>query len=144
MRSYVHGVLLGTHVSMCTITRERNRTYEEGTDKGISNRNKLIPIEGRGRIQSQTGHATRNRSELNILGGNPCNPVEVRHRLDDVVGEPEIDEHGNETVHEPSRSGDRPAVDRVIELGVEGTVNGNSRQVDGPDDPGWVDEEPTG
>ena len=64
--------------------------------------------------------------------------------MDDVVGEPEVDEHGGETVHEPFHLGDLPAVDDVIGLGVEGTVKGNDRQVTRPDRLGWVNEEPTG
>ena len=79
----------------------------------MNSRNGLIPIERRSRIQSLTGHATGDRSELNVLGGKPGDPVEVRYRLDDVVEEPEVDGHGSETVYEPSipNSGDRPAVD---------------------------------
>ena len=129
---------------MCPITRGRNCTYEEGANKGINNRRNLIPIERGGRVQSKTRHATGNRSELNILGGNPGDPIEVRHRLNDVVGEPEVYEHCGETVHEPSHSGDRPAVDHVIRLGVEGTVKSNRRQVCRPNRLGWVDEETTG
>jgi len=124
--------------------QDRNCAYEEGIDKGINKRGKLSPIERRDWIQSQTGHATGNRSKLNILGGNPGDPVEVRHRLDDVVGEPEVGEHGGETVHAPTYSGDLPAVDHVIGLGVEGTAESNSRQAGRPDSLGWVDEEPTG
>ena len=86
---------------MCVITRGRKCTYEEGIDKRIGNHNKLVPIECGERIQSQTGHATGNRSKLEVIGGNPSDPVEVRHRLEDIVGEPEVDEHSGETVHEP-------------------------------------------
>ena len=129
---------------MCVITRGINYTYEEGGGKRINIHNKLIPIERGDWVQSQTGPATGNRSELNVLGGNPGNPVEARHRLDDVVGEPEVDEHGGETVHEPFHPGDLPAVDDVIGLGVEGTVKGNGHQVSRPDRLGWVNEEPTG
>ena len=125
---------------MCAITRGRSYAYEEGGDDRIT---QLIPVERRERVQPRTGPATGDRSELNIVGGNPGNPAEVRHRLDDVSGEPIVDEHGCETIHEPSHSGDRPAVDHFIGLGVEGTVKGNDPQVGRPDSIGWVDEEPT-
>ena len=128
---------------MCAVTCGSNGTYEEGIDKRIGEYNKLVPIEGGDGVQPQTGDATGDRSELDILWGDPGDPVEVRHRLDDVVGEPEVDEHGGETVHEPSHSRDRPAIDHVIGPGMEGTVKGDYRQVGRPDSLGRVDEEPT-
>ena len=55
----------------------RKSTYEEGADQGIGNRSELIPIEGGERIESQTGHATRNRGEFDVPRGNPGDPVEI-------------------------------------------------------------------
>ena len=140
---YVRDCLLGTHVNVC-ITRERKKgTYEEGTDKRIGDHNKLVPIKGGERIQSQTGHATGNCTELGVMRGNPSDPVEVRHRLYDVVGEPEVDEHGGKTVHEPPHPGHCPAIDHTISFCVKGTIESNGRQVGGPDSLGRVDEEST-
>jgi len=113
-KPYVYDCLLGTHVNVCVTHEEKKGTYEEGTDKGIGDRNKLVPIKGGERVQSQTGHATSNCSKLDVIWGNPSDPVEVRHRLHDVVGEPEVDEHGGETIHEPPHPGHCPAVDHVI------------------------------
>ena len=130
---------------MCNIRGESSiGTYEEGANKGVSDHNKLVPIEGREWVQSQTGHATSNCSELDVIWGNPSDPVEVRHRLDDIVGEPEVDEHGGETVHEPPHPGYCPAIDYIIGFCVKGTVEGNSRQVGGPDSLRRVDEKSTG
>ena len=61
---------------MCAVARG-GCTYEERIDKGISNHNKLIPIEGGERVQSQTSYTTSNRRELDVLGGDPGDPVEV-------------------------------------------------------------------
>ena len=124
--------------------RGRNGAYEEGADKGISNYNKLVPIKGGEGVQSQTGHTTSNCGELDALRSDPSDPVEIRHCLEDIVGKPEIDEHSGETVREPPHPGDRPAVDHLVGLSVEGAVEGDGRQVGRPDSPGWVDEEPTG
>ena len=64
--------------------------------------------------------------------------------MDDVAGEPEVDEHSNETVHEPPHSGDYPAIGNSIGVGVEGAVEGDGRQVGGPDGLRRIDEESTG
>ena len=144
IKPYVHDALLETHVSVCAITRGRNCAYKEGIDKWIGHRSNDVPIEGGEGVQPQTGYAAGNRSEFNVLRGNPSDPVEVRHRLEDVVGEPEVDEHGDKTVREPPHPGDRPAVDYVVGLSVEGAVEGNSRQVGGPDSLGRIDKESTG
>jgi len=62
--------------------------------------------------------------------------------LDDVIGEPEVDEHGGETIHEPSHPGDCPAVDYFVGLRVKCTVQGDDRQISGPDSLRRIDEEP--
>ena len=64
--------------------------------------------------------------------------------MEDVVGKPEIDEHGNETVHEPPDPRNPPAIDGIVGLDVEGAVEGNSCQGSGPDSLGRVDQESTG
>jgi len=75
--------------------------YEERIYEGVGKYNKLVPIEGGQGVQSQACHAPGNCCELGIPRRNPGDPVEVRQRLDDVVGEPEVDEHSDKTVHEP-------------------------------------------
>ena len=127
---------------MCDHAR-MNDTCKEWGDKGVSNHDELVPIEGGERVQSQTGHAASNRGELDVLRSDPSNPIEVRHCLGDVIGEPEIDEHGGEAIHEPSHPGNHPAVGCIVGLGVEGTIEGNDGQVGGPDSLGRVDEEST-
>ena len=129
---------------MCAITRGRNCTYEEWINKGVSDHNKLVPIECVDGIQSKTIYAAGNRSKLDVLRRNPSDPVEVRHRLKDVVGEPEVDKHGDEAVREPPHSGDCPAISNAIGLGVECAVEGDGCQVGGPDRLGRIDEESTG
>ena len=64
--------------------------------------------------------------------------------MEDVVGEPEIDEHGDKAAHEPPHSRDYPAVSYIVGFGMEGAVEGNSCQVGGPDSLGRIDEESTG
>ena len=113
------------YISIYAITRG-NDTHEKWIDKGVTKHNKLVPVEGGQGIQSQASHATGNCSELDILRGNPSDPVKVRHRLQDVVGEPEIDEHGCEAVYEPPHPGGCPTIHDIAGLGVEGAVEGNS------------------
>ena len=131
-------------MSVCSIKRGRNDTYEEGIDQRISNHSKLIPIKSGERVKSQAGHTTSNRSEFGVLRGNPSYPVKVRHRLEDVVGEQEVDEHGDETVHEPPHPGDCPTVYCIVGFGMKGAAESNDRQVGGPDSMGRVDEKSTG
>ena len=64
--------------------------------------------------------------------------------MEDVTGEPEVGEHDDETIHEPPHPRNCPAVDHIVGLNVEGTVEGNSGQVGGPDGLRWIDEESTG
>ena len=59
--------------------------------------------------------------------------VEIRHRLEGVIGKPEVNKHGRETIHEPPHPGNRPTVDDIVGLGAEWVVEGDSRQVGGPD-----------
>src|SRR5882757_8854737 len=107
---------------MYKIAPERNGAYEERTDKGIVGHSKLVPIEGGKGIQSQAGYAAGDRSKLDVLWSNPGDPIEVSHCLDDIVGEPEVDEHGDKTVHEPSHPGYRPSIGCIVGSVVEGTV----------------------
>ena len=104
----------------------------------------MVPIESGEGIQSKPGHAASNRSELDVLRGDPTDPTEVRHRLDDIAGEPEVDEHGDETVHEPPHPRNRPTVDYVVSFVVECVVEGDDCQVAGPDSLGRIDEESAG
>ena len=116
---------VGISAIACPVAQGRSRTYEEGIDERASNYSKLIPIESGEGIQSKPGHAASNRSELDVLRGDPTDPTEVRHRLDDIAGEPEVDEHGDETVHEPPHPRNRPTADYVIGFVVECVVEGD-------------------
>ena len=40
-------------------------------------------------VQTQLGRATGERSELDVLRGDLSDPAEVRHRSEDIIGEPE-------------------------------------------------------
>ena len=131
-------------MSTCAITRGRTGTYEEGVDKRVNKHNELVPIESGKRIKSKPVHATGNRSEFDVIWGNPSDPIEVRHRLQDIAGEPEVDEHCGEAVHEPPHSRDRPSVGCIVGLGVEGAVECDRCQVGGPDSLGRINEEPAG
>ena len=94
----------------------------EGVDEGVYDGGKLIPVPGRDGVEAKTATAASQRSQHDITRGNPGNPVEIRHGLGDVVGEPEVDKHGAEAVHEPPHPRDGPAINWVVGLGVEGTL----------------------
>ena len=94
----------------------------EGVDEGVSSDSKLIPVPGGEGVETKSTNTASNRGQVDVFRGDPGHPVEVGHGLDDVVGEPEIDEHGTETVHEPSHPRDGPAVSWLVGLGVESAL----------------------
>jgi hypothetical protein len=73
-------------------------------------------------IEAKTANTASDCSQVDIVRGNPGHPVEVGHGLNDVAGEPEVDEHGTKTVHEPPHPRDRPAVNDSVGLGMEGSL----------------------
>ena len=96
----------------------------EGVDEGVSRDSKLVPVPSREGVEAEATYGAGNGSHVDIVRGDPGNPVEVGCGLNDVVGEPEVDEHGAEAVHEPPHPRGGPAIDRVVGLGVKGTLQG--------------------
>lgn len=82
----------------------------------------MVEVPGWDGVEAKTTNTAGNYSQVDIIRGDPCHPVEVGHGLNNVVGEPEVDEHGTKAVHEPPHSRDGPAVYDLVGLGVEGTL----------------------
>ena len=96
----------------------------EGVDEGVPTGSKLAPVPGREGVEANTTNAASDRSQADVVWGNPGHPVEVGHGLDEIAGEPGVDEHGAETIHEPSHPRDGPAVNDPVGLGMEGSLRG--------------------
>lgn len=116
----------------------------EGIDEGVTSNNALIPIPSGERVQSQTTVSTGNRSQVDVVGSDPGSPVEVGHSSDEVVGEPEVYEHGAEAVSEPPHPRNLPAIGWSVGFGVESPVERDCGQVSRPDSAGWVHKETAG
>ena len=93
----------------------------EGVDQRVCKGSKLVPIPGGEGIEAKTANTASDCSQVDVIRSDPGHPVEVGHGLDDVVGEPEVDEHGTKAVHEPPYPRDRPAVSGFV-LHVECTL----------------------
>ena len=78
--------------------KETVKDTPEGVDEGVSIGGKLIPVPCGDGVEAKTATAASNRSQDDIIRGNPGNPVEIGHNLDEIVGEPEVDKHGAEAV----------------------------------------------
>jgi hypothetical protein len=135
-----HVVVVDRNVSgvpcVCVPNREDYGGREEGAeetvegavewaDKRITCDSELVPVPGGEGVETKTADTTGYRSQLDIIGGDPGHPVEIGHGLNDVVGEPKVDEHGNKAVHEPSHPRDSPPVSDLVGLGMEGTLGDN-------------------
>jgi len=94
----------------------------EGVDEWVSTNGKLVPVKGGEGVDAKATNTASNRSQVEVIRGDPGYPVEVGHGLNDVVGEPEIDEHCAEAVHKPPHPRDGPAVNDLVSLRVEGTL----------------------
>ena len=94
----------------------------ERVDEGVAFNDELVPVPSREGVEANTINAAGNRSQVDIIRGNPCHPVEVGHGLDNVAGEPEVDKHYAETVHEPLHPRGRPVVNDSVGLSVEGSL----------------------
>jgi hypothetical protein len=103
-------------------TEEAVEYAVKGVDQGVSRNSELIPVPGGNGVEAKTTDTASDCSQVDIVRGEPRHPVEVGQRLDDVVREPEVDEHRKKAVHEPPHSGDGPAVYDLVGLGVEGTL----------------------
>jgi hypothetical protein len=53
---------------------------------------------GKSSVRNRNKSVLTDGSDVDVVGRDPHNPVKVRERLEDVVGEPEVDEHGGEAV----------------------------------------------
>jgi hypothetical protein len=82
-------------------TEEKVEDAVEGVNEGVSNSSKLAPVPSREGVEAKAANAASDCGQVDVVWGNPGHPVEVGHGLDDVAGEPEVDEHGAKTVHEP-------------------------------------------
>ena len=65
----------------------------EGANEGVYNKGKLAPVPGGEGVEAKTTNAASDCSQVDVVWGDPGHPVEVGHGLDDVVGEPGVDEH---------------------------------------------------
>ena len=81
---------------------------------------------------------------MDVLGGDPSGPVEVGHGSDEVVGEPKVDEHGDEAVCEPPHPGHGPSICRSVCSRMESPVQRDGGEVIRPDSARGVHEETTG
>ena len=103
-------------------TEESVKDAVEGIDEGVCGNGKLIPVKSGDGIEAKATNTACNRGQVDIIWGDPGHPVKVGHGLDDVVGEPEVDEHRAEAVHKPPHPRDGPAVSDLVSLHVEGTL----------------------
>ena len=121
---------------VCIPNREDYGSREEGTEKTVQGAiergdqrvacdGKLVPVQGGDGVEADTADTTSYCSQVDVVRGDPGHPVEIRHSLNDVVGEPEVDEHGSKAVHEPPHPRDCPSVDDLVDLGVESTLCDN-------------------
>ena len=94
----------------------------EGVDKWVSGDGKLVPVPGWEGVETKAADSAGDSSQGDVIRGDPGHPVEVGHGHNNVVGEPEVDEHGAKTVKEPPHPRDGPTVDGLIDLGMEGTL----------------------
>jgi hypothetical protein len=94
----------------------------ERADEGVSTSRKLAPVPGREGVEAETANTASDCSQVDVVRSDPGHPVEVGHGLDDVAGEPEVDEHNAKAVYEPPHPRDRPAVNDSVDLGMEGSL----------------------
>ena len=95
---------------------------KEGVDEGVSTNGELAPVPGGEGVEAKTANTASDCSQVDVIRGDPGHPIEVGHGLDDVAGEPEVDEHGTEAIHEPPHPRDGPAVNDSVGPGMEGSL----------------------
>lgn len=121
---------------VCVPNAEDDGGREEGTeetvegaiewaDEGVPCDGKLVPVPGGNGVEAKAADTASDRSQVDVIRGDPGHPVEIGQGLDNVVGKPEVDEHGGKTVHEPSHPRDDPSVNDLVVLCVEGTLYDN-------------------
>lgn len=96
-----------------TVARADQRVHSDGS---------LIPVKGGEGVKADAADTAGNRGQNDVGRFDPSDPVEVGHGPDDVVREPEVDEHCAEAVHEPPQPRDGPAVCGLVALRVESTL----------------------
>ena len=82
----------------------------------------MVPVKGGDGVDAKATDTASNRGQVDVIRGDPGHPVEVGHGCDDVVGEPEVDEHCAEAVHKPPHPRDGPTVNDLVGLRVEGAL----------------------
>lgn len=77
----------------------------EGDDEGLDDVGCDVPVKSRQRVEAETFAHTGDGCQGEVVGGNPRNPVEEGERAEDVVWEPEPDEHAGEGSQEEAVAG---------------------------------------
>lgn len=77
----------------------------EGDDKGLDDVGCDVPVKGRQRVEAETFAHTGDGCQGEVVGCNPRDPVEEGERAEDVVWEPEPDEHAGERRQEEAVAG---------------------------------------
>jgi hypothetical protein len=94
----------------------------EGIDERVCGSGNPVPVQGREGVETKTAKSASNCSQVNVIRGNPGHPAEVGHGLDDIAGEPGVDEHSTKTVHEPPHPRYSPAINDSVGFSVEGLL----------------------
>jgi hypothetical protein len=63
----------------------------ERVDEWVCGKGKLAPVPGREGVETKTANTTSNCSQVDVVRGNPGDPVEVGHGLNDVAGKRGVD-----------------------------------------------------
>ena len=101
-----------------------------------------VPIEGGEWTESHTSVEASDHAERIVLGGDPSHPVEAMKGLEQLVGQPEVDEHGAKRQEEEVISGQLPSVDDLLGLGYDqSSVECEGRKHTGPDGVDWEDDQ---
>ncbi len=56
----------------------------------------LLPVESRPWVDTETVEGTGDGSQVTVGRSDPSRPVEVGHSSEDVIREPEVDEHSGD------------------------------------------------
>ena len=130
---------------------EHSQELVEGTEEGNHERvsgieEQDVPVESGPRVETETVLEAGDVAENHVVGGNPRKPAKGAKSNEDVVGEPEVDEHGQSGVQEEGVAGHgehllEGAKHRHVCLGVEGIVESNGDERGGPDAVAGINEE---
>lgn len=119
---------------------------EERHHERVDTVSQHVPVEGRDGVEAETADAASYDAQVGVVGGDPGHPAEVAESNEDVVREPEVEEHGGKGNGEELET--RPPPDhsqrawyRQVAIGVESAVKRDRDQRAGPHAITWVDEE---